>query len=152
MAELSSFQSTNPRPSRVPSNSKDNGPNGNDPYAEDTVKSKIADRIRTARGNRGMSKAELARKTKVSNSAIGRWEDEENLPPLNQIMKVADALGYSLAWFLQDFDPKIEVAQNLSEGIFPVEEAGDRSEMAVRLRDLVEAAGNVQILVSLSGD
>jgi Helix-turn-helix. len=98
-----------------------------------------------------MSKAELSRRTGAANSTITRWEEETNLPPLHQIMKVGEILDYSLAWFLQDLDAEIRTGTNLSEKIFPTEET-DRAEKAVRLKDLVQAAPSVQILVSVADD
>jgi len=117
---------------------------------EEAVKRKIAKRIRSARQARGISKAELARRSGVSNSAIMRWEEEINEPPIHRLMQVARELDYSLGWFLQDLDPGIETALNLSGEVFPVQEE-DRAEQAVRLKDLVMEASEVQIMVSVKG-
>ncbi len=128
-----------------------NTPQATVPPKEEPVKAKIAKRIRKARKNRGMSKAELSRRTGAANATITRWEEETNLPPLHQIMKVGEALDYSLAYFLQDLDEKIEVGQD-APTVCPVAENGDRAEMAVRLKDLVQAAPSVQILVSVADE
>lgn len=126
--------------------------NGTDEPTVDreAIKDMIAGRIREARQKRGMSQAVLADRCGVSKSAILRWEQGTNLTPLHQLMKVAEALGPDLSFFLQDLSDCIQLAENLDEQWLPAAEQGDRAEMAVRLKDLVEAAQDVTIYVGAS--
>lgn len=62
---------------------------------------KIHDRIRTAREAKGLSKAELARRLKLSRTTITQWESGETAPSRRHIEDVAR----ELAWPLSALDP-----------------------------------------------
>lgn len=114
------------------------------------VKQLIAHRVREAREERGMSQVELSRRAEMSNSTILRWENEENLPPIDKLLRVADVLDRDLAYFLQDLSESIRYSLSIDDRWLPVAEGDDPHEAAIRLRDLVEDAPEVEIYVGIS--
>ena len=123
---------------------------------KESVIKHVSKRIKEARDEkRGMPQAELARRIDGSSSAVLRYEKGENEIPLHRLMQVAEALDIDLSFFLQDLSSSIRYDKNAEQTShtqkwIPAQENGDWAEMAVRLRDLVEAAPRCQIFVSVS--
>ncbi|RJR08457.1 helix-turn-helix domain-containing protein [Candidatus Parcubacteria bacterium] len=59
----------------------------------------IAERIKAARKFRGYSQRELARRAEVSYQAISFYEKGINIPGESVLNKLAEATGFSVAWF-----------------------------------------------------
>jgi len=57
----------------------------------------IAQRIKQARENKGISKAELARRVAVSRASVSMWEDGKNVSSSN-ILKIAGVLDVAPEW------------------------------------------------------
>jgi len=89
--------------------------NANDVFAE-PITSRIADRVRALRSERGLSLEELAEKSDVSRSMLSLVERAESSPTAVVLDKIAAGLGVSLAVFFQDPTAKV----------VPVSRAGDR--------------------------
>lgn len=71
----------------------------------------IADRIRTTRLARGMTRTELAAKCEVREITIQRWETGANHPLGKYLSRLAAALDVSPLWLLGDPNgDKTEVA------------------------------------------
>ena len=60
----------------------------------------IKDRINTALKLRGMSAAELAKKSGIAKSSVSRYLTGENIPRSIAIGKIATALNVSPTWIL----------------------------------------------------
>jgi len=112
------------------------------------VKENVAKRIKAARRKSGLSQRALAEKMGASESAVGRWEMAENETPLHQLAKIAEAVDRPLGYFLQDIAPGV-TSGALEDQWLPISESS-RSEMAVRLRDLVERSESCEIYISAS--
>jgi len=57
----------------------------------------IAQRIKQARENKGISKAELARRVSVSRASVSMWEDGKNVSSSN-ILRIAGVLDVAPEW------------------------------------------------------
>ncbi len=57
----------------------------------------IAQRIKQARENKGISKAELARRVSVSRASVSMWEDGKNVSSAN-ILKISEVLNVAPEW------------------------------------------------------
>ncbi len=70
----------------------------------------IAQRIKTAREQLSMSKAELARRVEVSRASVSMWEDGKNIS-IHNIHKIAGVLQIKPEWLqygVDDIPVKIE--------------------------------------------
>lgn len=115
------------------------------------IASVVGHRIREAREEERYSRPRLSEETGASPSAIGRWEKGENLVPIDQLMVLSSVLDRPLSYFLCDLSPELQMASDLTGAgdWMPVVET-DRSEKAVRLRDLAERAFDCEIFVAIS--
>ncbi|MGH2566821.1 MAG: LexA family protein [Bacteroidota bacterium] len=64
------------------------------------MKSKIARRIREARLSKGMDQARLAAKIDIATRTVQRWENGEQVPDSNYLMRIAKATGATAHWLL----------------------------------------------------
>ncbi|MHB8896905.1 MAG: helix-turn-helix domain-containing protein [Candidatus Geothermincolia bacterium] len=64
----------------------------------------IGDQLRKVREYRGLSQAELARKSGVGQSTISQWESGEHKPHSPQLKNVLDVLNITHEQLYQDFD------------------------------------------------
>jgi len=80
------------------------------------ITSRIADRVRALRSERGLSLEELAEKSAVSRSMLSLVERGESSPTAVVLDKIAAGLGVSLAVFFQDAADKV----------VPLTRSGDR--------------------------
>ena len=62
----------------------------------------VARRIREARKKAGLSQTELADKVSLTSTAISNYEAALNDMPLSRLGELADALGVSYAWLVQE--------------------------------------------------
>ena len=58
--------------------------------------------IKKLRKAKKISQCELARTLDVTQAAVSKWENGENLPALNLIPRIADALGADVNELLRD--------------------------------------------------
>jgi len=63
---------------------------------------KIGNRITELRKKKGWSQTELAKQIKVSREAIGKYERDEAQPSVETAKKVADVLGVSLDYLVDE--------------------------------------------------
>ncbi len=112
------------------------------------VNKKVGDRILEARDEAGLSQTELAEKVDSSASTVGRWEAGDAAISVPALLSLSRSLGKPVCFFLQDLTDDQWRAQWLSKWA-EAEENGERSEMGVRLKDLVEAAPHCEIYVQV---
>jgi uncharacterized protein YjbI with pentapeptide repeats len=63
----------------------------------------IGSRIATARKNKNLSQAELAKEIAISAQAVGKWERGESLPDIITLNRLAEILGVDLNYFSENF-------------------------------------------------
>lgn len=64
----------------------------------------IGSKIITARKNKNLSQAELAKHIAISPQAVGKWERGESMPDLITLNRLADILGLDLNYFSENFE------------------------------------------------
>ena len=89
---------------------------------------KIGDRMRAARREKGFSQTELGREIGYSMNGLAKIERGESDPALSAIMKIADALGVKLEYLLGTdqsglIDAQQKVISNLVQRAEAAEEA-----------------------------
>jgi transcriptional regulator with XRE-family HTH domain len=70
----------------------------------------VARRIREARAERGLSQADLAKRTGRTQAAVSLWEGGKRVPGLDDLMDLAQALGKDLGYFF----PPEEIRQPIA--------------------------------------
>jgi transcriptional regulator with XRE-family HTH domain len=70
----------------------------------DQIVSGIGKKINTLRTDQGLSLQQLAEKAGVSNTAIHKLEHSEMTPTITVLMKIAEALGVTVGFFLGEND------------------------------------------------
>jgi transcriptional regulator with XRE-family HTH domain len=63
----------------------------------------IGNKIATARKNKNLSQAELARQISISPQAVGKWERGESMPDITTLNRLAEILGVDLNYFSENF-------------------------------------------------
>jgi uncharacterized protein YjbI with pentapeptide repeats len=63
----------------------------------------IGNKIATARKNKNLSQAELAKQLAISPQAVGKWERGESLPDITTLNRLAEILGVDLNYFSESF-------------------------------------------------
>mgnify|MGYP001585774291 CR=1 FL=1 len=58
----------------------------------------MKERIKRARGERGWSQAELARRMSVTQPSVAEWESGRKAPNMKNLMSLAKLLGVGLEW------------------------------------------------------
>lgn len=77
----------------------------------------IGEKIKTFRKERKMTQKELADKAKLANSTIQQYEAEQYVPKIEQLTRIAEALGLSIYQLLDwDSDFQIEGVQGVYLG------------------------------------
>jgi transcriptional regulator with XRE-family HTH domain len=71
-------------------------PTGGTRTVEACSRRKLGERIKSARGQVGLSQAELAKKLGVSAGAVGQWEIGRGVPATERLATLADLLSISL--------------------------------------------------------
>jgi transcriptional regulator with XRE-family HTH domain len=112
------------------------------------VNEKVGGRILEARNEAGLSQTELADEVGFSASTVGRWEAGKATISVPALLALSRSLGKPVCFFLQDLADDQWRAQWLSKWA-EAEENGERTEMGVRLKDLVEAAPHCEIYVQV---
>jgi transcriptional regulator with XRE-family HTH domain len=56
------------------------------------------ERIKQARGERGWSQAELARRVSVTQPSVAEWESGRKAPSMKNLMRLAQLLGVGFEW------------------------------------------------------
>jgi repressor LexA len=62
--------------------------------------SKLSRRIREARLSKGLDQAKLAAKIDIATRTVQRWENAEQVPDSNYLMRIARATGVTAHWLL----------------------------------------------------
>lgn len=62
----------------------------------------IQEKIKLLRKDRGLKQSQLAELCRVSDAAVGAWEQGERIPYLDNLISLADVFGVSLDVFRQD--------------------------------------------------
>ncbi|HEX2656711.1 MAG TPA: helix-turn-helix transcriptional regulator [Polyangia bacterium] len=65
----------------------------------------VGDRIRTIRKARGLTQEDLAHRIDVARNTIQRWEQGQNAISIDQVARLADALGVPTWRLFKDEDP-----------------------------------------------
>ena len=68
----------------------------------------LGDKISKLRVDLGMSQAELARKIDLTPAAVSLLEKNERKPSLDVLGKIAEVLGVSTSYFLEEDDKSID--------------------------------------------
>ncbi len=63
----------------------------------------IGNKIATARKNKNLSQAELAKQIAISPQAVGKWERGESMPDITTLNRLAEILGVDLNYFTESF-------------------------------------------------
>ena len=63
----------------------------------------IGNKIATARKNKNLSQAELAKQIAISPQAVGKWERGESMPDITTLNRLAEILGVDLNYFSENF-------------------------------------------------
>jgi len=112
------------------------------------VNKKVGDRILEARDEAGLSQTDLAEEAGLTASSVGRWEAGETTIPVPTLLTLSRILRKPMCFFLQDLADDQWRAQRLSKWA-EAEENGERAEMGVRLKDLIEVAPHCEIYVQV---
>jgi transcriptional regulator with XRE-family HTH domain len=75
----------------------------------------IAEQIKKLRTDRRLTQSELAKKLKVSRSAVNAWEQGTNNPALSYVAEIADIFGVSLDYLVGGGDNKVDVSDLSTE-------------------------------------
>jgi len=97
------------------------------PIIERTV-SEIGAKVAAARAERGWSLQELGRRAGISAAAVHKIEKSGMTPTIATLMKIAAALGRSVGYFIEEFDPLRPVT---------VVRAGERAQLYTSKHGLV---------------
>ncbi len=68
----------------------------------DRIVSKLGEKIKTLRKDMGWSLQELAEKSSISAAGIHRIESNGIIPTITTMMKIADALGKKVSYFIEE--------------------------------------------------
>lgn len=80
----------------------------------------FGEKLKTERKNRGWSQEELAEKLFVSRQAVSKWENGQNYPSIEVIMKVSDLFGVSIDELLRsDEELKEKVIKDSKQLAYP---------------------------------
>lgn len=105
----------------------------------------FGEKLQTLRKAKGMSQEQLAERIEVSRQAVSKWELDESLPDINNILRLSEMFGVSTDFLLRDtIDPPEELSNNLEKSYVN----------AIQRRSILPlAAGLVVIglLVSIAG-
>lgn len=78
---------------------------------------KFSDRLKAERTRKGLSQADLARRTGLEPSAISHFETDERSPSFQNLSKLADALNVSIDYLLGRV-PETEAAGPVADKLF----------------------------------
>ena len=76
----------------------------------------FGEKLREARKAAGLSQEQFAEKMSVSRSAVAKWESDKGLPDVNNLKVMAQLLGVTIDYLLDD-----EEKLNLSETKEPID-------------------------------
>lgn len=74
------------------------------------LKARVGANIRAARKSRGLTQAQLARRLEMESLNISRWERGMVVPRAENLVRLADELGYDLGWFYVDRQGEADAA------------------------------------------
>lgn len=109
--------------------------------ALERVPQPMGPRIRVARENAGLSRAEMARRLGVTEKTIRSWENDVVEPRANRLHMLAGILNVSLTWFLEGREDEY-----MAEKLDPEEEAlrSELAEIRTRLDELLGMVSNAE--------
>lgn len=90
--------------------------------------STIAERIKLARKNRGLSQELLAERINISRGACGHWERGKALPSTEHLSKLASILNVRLDWLMSGQGEMEPVQQIADSGVTTYSIACDDDE------------------------
>ena len=97
----------------------------------------IAESIRITRQQKGMSQAELAELSGVNNKSLSRYELGTSIPPANALKDLANALGVSADYLLDNDVVSIKDKELLSQFEVIQEMTGESKNMVKNFLDMV---------------
>lgn len=97
----------------------------------------IAERIRMVRQRKNISQSELARMTGINNKSLSRYELGATIPPADALKAIADALGVSADYLLDEQQTVIKDKVLFKKFEVIQEMQGETKEMVVNFLDLV---------------
>ncbi|WP_353096383.1 helix-turn-helix transcriptional regulator [Tissierella praeacuta] len=62
----------------------------------------LGDKIRTLRLDHKMSQTELGKRTSIPQTTISDWENSKTIPNVEEAIRIAKALGVTVAELLED--------------------------------------------------
>lgn len=62
----------------------------------------LAEKIQTARTEAGLTPLELASRVGVTRRAVSFWENGEREPSVRLLVKIAEATGRTISWFVEE--------------------------------------------------
>lgn len=105
------------------------------------------EKLKAALDQRGVSQKSLAKRTKLTQSAISRWINGERDPEPENLIKIADALdvdyGTVLGWFVEENVPGLKketLAQRLN-GLFKEMDEHQQKDYVDALEFRIKKAG-----------
>lgn len=109
--------------------------------ALERVPQPIGPRIRVARENAGLSRAEMARRLGVTEKTVRAWENDEMQPRANRLHMMAGVLNVSLTWFLEGRED-----EHMASHPDPAELAmrAELAEIRTRLDELLGRVSNAE--------
>ena len=96
----------------------------------------IADRIRIARKNKGLSQVELAEKAGINRKSLSRYELGTTVPPADALKVIADTLGVSADMLLSDNNIQVKDKDLMKRFEAIQEMEGDTKKMVLEFLDL----------------
>ncbi len=97
----------------------------------------IAERIRFTRQQQKLSQAQLAQKAGISSKSLSRYELGTSIPPADNLKDIADALGVSADYLLNDDEVQVKDKELFKkfEVIQSIEDK-DTKNMIIKFLDL----------------
>ncbi len=96
----------------------------------------IAERIRLTRQQKGLSQKELAEKSEINTKSLSRYELGTSVPPADSLKSIADALGVSSDYLLNDDNVQIKDKELLRKFETIQDMDGDTKSMIINFLDL----------------
>jgi transcriptional regulator with XRE-family HTH domain len=103
---------------------------------------KMLEKIEEARKRIDLKQAELERAAFLAQGRISKWKDEKGEPSARQLLRIADILGVSMRWLVDDDMEVDQIVEKLSSAEIAVLTAYRASglDSVLAVRSLMEAA------------
>jgi len=97
----------------------------------------IAERIRLARQQKNMAQKDLAEKSGINLKSLSRYELDTSIPPADALKLIADALGVTADYLLEDNQAQIKDKELLQKFEIIQEMNGDTKNVVNTFLDMV---------------